>query len=156
EKTVLNELNALANEFLNQDEIEQKIEWNNNLKEQQSKIQKTIKAQQTKIDEYSKSIKEIYVDKVKGIISEQDYVQFTEDFAKDRKRIEKEIADEKQQLEDIELKIANGDNRAELLSKYMNMDHLTREAVETLIDHIEIGNRDKKTNTQPIEIFWNF
>lgn len=156
EKTVLNELNALANEFLNQDEIEQKIEWNNNLKEQQSKIQKTIKAQQTKIDEYSKSIKEIYVDKVKGIISEQDYIQFTEDFAKDRKRIEKEIADEKQQLEDIELKIANGDNRAELLSKYMNMDHLTREAVETLIDHIEIGNRDKKTNTQPIEIFWNF
>ena len=67
-----------------------------------------------------------------------------------------QVAKSQELLNSIEKKIESGENKIELLERYRNMEHLTREAVETLIDHIAVGKRDKKTNTQSIEIFWNF
>ena len=55
-----------------------------------------------------------------------------------------------------EEKIAAGDNRRELIEQYTNLEHLTREIVETLIDYISVGKRIPGTRDVPIEIHWNF
>ena len=55
-----------------------------------------------------------------------------------------------------EEKIAAGDNRRELIEQYTNLEHLTREIVETLIDYITVGKRIPGTRNVPIEIHWNF
>ena len=55
-----------------------------------------------------------------------------------------------------EEKIAAGDNRRELIEQYTNLEHLTREIVETLIDYISVGKRIPGTRNVPIEIHWNF
>ena len=55
-----------------------------------------------------------------------------------------------------EEKIAAGDNRRELIEQYTNLEHLTREIVETLIDYITVGKRIPGTRDVPIEIHWNF
>ena len=60
------------------------------------------------------------------------------------------------QLTEIEEKIAAGDNRRELIEQYTNLEHLTREIVETLIDYIYVGKRIPGTRDVPIEIHWNF
>ena len=49
-----------------------------------------------------------------------------------------------------------GDNRRELIEQYTNLEHLTREIVETLIDYISVGKRIPGTRDVPIEIHWNF
>ena len=56
----------------------------------------------------------------------------------------------------IEEKIENGDNRRELVEQYVKLEHLTREMVVTLIDHINVGKRIPGTRDVPIEIHWNF
>lgn len=38
----------------------------------------------------------------------------------------------------------------------MNIEHLNREMVDTLIDYVTVGRRAKGTKTVPIEIHWNF
>ena len=74
----------------------------------------------------------------------------------DRDRLEHAIADGKKQLIEIGDKITAGDNRRDLVEQYTNLTHLSREMVETLIDHVTVGKRIKGTRDVPVEIHWNF
>ena len=156
EKMVIDELNRLAAEYLDKDELEQNIEFCDNLQGQKKRLLSDLTVYQKKVDEYSKGIRELYMDKVKGLISESDYVDMSKGFTTERDRLERVIADGEKQLTEIEEKIAAGDNRRELIEQYTNLEHLTREIVETLIDYISVGKRIPGTRDVPIEIHWNF
>lgn len=156
EQAVIDELNRLSEAYLDKDELEQKVAFNNDLKDSKKAIQGEISSYQKKIDEYTTGIRELYLDKVKGIITEQDYISLSKDFSKEKERIENLAADAQERLEAIERKIRAGDNRRELIEQYTNLDHLTREIVETLIDYIYVGKRIPGTRDVPIEIHWNF
>lgn len=156
ERLVLDELNRLADEYLDIDELERNIKYCSNWQEQKSSLLSDIAAYEKKVAEYSKGIRELYMDKVKGLISESDYVEMSKEFITDRDRLERVIADGQKQLSEIEEKIAASHNRRELTSQYTNLEHLTREIVETLIDYISVGKRISGTKNVPIEIHWNF
>lgn len=156
EKAVIDELNCLSGEYLNKDELEQKVQFNNNLQEQKESLESEISIYEKKITEYTKGIRELYLDKVKGILSESDYLDLSKDFSKEKERLEKLVADTQKQLDVIERKMQAGDNRRQLIEQYTNLEHLNREIVETLIDYILVGKKDPVTKNVPIEIHWNF
>ena len=66
------------------------------------------------------------------------------------------IADSQKELQELDERLRAGDNRKELIQRYTNLTHLTREIVDLLIDHIVIYRRDPKTKQIPVEIHWNF
>ena len=99
---------------------------------------------------------QLYLDKVKGILSENDFLNLSKDFTNDRERLEKLVIETQKQLDVIERKIQTGDNRRQLIEQYTNLEHLDRETVETLIDYILVGKRIPGTRNVPIEIHWNF
>lgn len=156
EQKVLDELNKMSNELINTDEVSENIEWNTALNEQKLKVIKEISEYQHKIDEYTKGMRDMYMDKVKGVITAIDYQEFSKDVKSEKERLEMQVIKSQELLNSIEKKIESSENKIELLERYRNMEYLTREAVETLIDHITVGKRDKETNTQQIEVFWNF
>ena len=98
----------------------------------------------------------MYLDKVKGILSEQDYLDLSKDFSTQKERLEKLVIDTQKQLDVLERKIQAGDNKRQLIEQYTNLEHLDREIVETLIDYILVGKKDPVTKEVPIEIHWNF
>ena len=49
-----------------------------------------------------------------------------------------------------------GDDRRELVQRYANLERLTREMVEGLIDYILVGRRQPGEAAPPVEIHWNF
>lgn len=126
------------------------------MQEQKGHLLSDIAVYEKKVAEYSKGIRELYMDKVKGLISESDYVEMLKEFTVDRDRLDRMIAGGQKQLSEIEEKIEAGDNRHELIEQYTNLEHLTREIVETLIDYISVGKRIPGTRDVPIEIHWNF
>lgn len=156
ERLVIEELNKLSKKYLDKNELEQSIDVCNNLQMQKKHLLSDIATFDKKISDYSKAIRELYIDKVKGLISENDYANMAKEFTSERTRLERVIADGEKQLSDLEEKIALGDNRRELIEQYTNLDHLTREIVETLIDYISVGKRIPGTRDVPIEIHWNF
>lgn len=156
EKLVISEINKLSAEFLDKDILEQNVEFCNNLNAQKKRILSDISVYHKKIEEYSKGIKELYIDKVKGLISQSDFLELSKDFTTQKERLEKITADGNKQLAEIEDKILIGDNRRELIEQYTNLEHLNREIVDTLIDYISIGKRIPGTRDVPIEIHWNF
>lgn len=156
EQIVINELNRLSREYLNKDELEQNVDFCKNIKEQKNNLLTELASYEKRVAEYSKGIRDIYMDKVKGLISESDFIELSKGFTADKERLEHTIQDGHKQLEELDQRIAAGDNRRELIEQYTNLKHLTREVVEILIDYISIGKRIPGTKDAPIEIHWNF
>ena len=156
EQLVMEELNRLSAEYLDRDELERNIEFCENLQEQKARLRTDLAVYQKKIEEYAKGIRELYMDKVRGLISEGDFAELSKGFSAERTRLERVVVETEKQLDQLEEKIAAGDNRRELIEQYTNLDHLTREVVETLIDYISVGKRIPGTKDVPVEIHWNF
>ena len=156
EQIIIEELNRLSAEYLDKDKLAQHVQFCNGLQTQKNRIMSDLSAYEKKISEYSKGIRELYLDKVKGIITEQDYLELSQDFSAEKERLERMVNDTQKQLENLDARLAVGDNRKAIIDQYTHLDHLTREMVEILIDHISVGKRAPGEKNPPVEIHWNF
>ena len=156
ERMVLDELNRLAAAYLDREELERNIEFCENLQEQKKQLLSSLSAYEKRIAEYTKGLGDLYIDKVRGLLNEEDFAALSRDFSLEKSRMECARRESRRQLAEIEDRIALGDNRKALMEQYVNLNHLTREIVEILIDHITVGKRIPGTRNVPIAIYWNF
>ena len=156
ERIVLSELNRLSAEYLNKDELERNIQFCGNPQNKKKQLQKAAESYQKKINEYAKGIRELYLDKVKGIITERDYLDMTREFSAEKERLECLTENCRQQIAELDTRLAAGDNRKAIVEQYANLQHLTREMVEALIDYIAVDKRIPGTSDVPVEIHWKF
>ena len=113
-------------------------------------------------DRYEKKIREnesvlqkLYLDRVNGIVREEDFLLLSHNFAEEKSRFEKLAAGSKEALEHLEAATAVRDFDAEIETR-LNVSKLDRETVLRLIDHISVGRRIAGTRNVPITICWNF
>ena len=156
ERMVIDELNRLAAAYLDKDELERNIEFCETLQGQKKQLLDTLSAYEKRIAEYTKGLRDLYMDKVKGLLNDSDFSALSKEFSSEKSRLERILLDGQRQLAELEDRIAVGDNRKSLVERYVNLEHLTREIVEILIDHITVGKRIPGTKDVPIEIYWNF
>ena len=90
------------------------------------------------------------------VICEAEFIELSKDFTSQKERLEAQVLECQKRIAEIDVKIAVGDNRRELIEKYVKVEHLTREMVEILIDKIMVRKRIQGTRNVPIEIHWNF
>lgn len=109
-----------------------------------------------KLNEFELMSKNAYMDKVNGLITASQFVEFNSMFMEDAKK-------QKMLIETISLEIKiqlelhqKKQSQIDKIEKYKNVDALTRLIVLDLIDEIRIGVKDKTTRKTPIEILWNF
>lgn len=156
EQIVLDELKRLSQQYLDMDELERCVEFSTGIKQKRDQVARNIAIYERRVEECSNAIRNLYVDKIKGIINDADFVELSESFRADREHLEQMIADAQKELQELDERLRAGDNRRELIQRYTNLTHLTREIVDTLIDHIVIYRRDPETRRIPVEIYWNF
>jgi hypothetical protein len=96
------------------------------------------------------------MDKVKGLIGDSDFTGLSETFRTDRSHLENMITAAQKELNALDQRLQEGNDQRKLIEQYTNVEHLTREMVEILIDHIVIHRRNPETKRIPIEIYWNF
>lgn len=156
EKIVIQELNALSQRYLDQDELERNIEFNQNLEQQRANWMNAKEKLAKQMEDHHTYVRTLYMDRVKGIVSEADYLAMADDFAKERARMESQIKEAQHHIADLDAQMLPGDQRKEIIRGYTHVEHLTREMVEILIDYITVGKRIPGTQDVPIEIHWNF
>ena len=156
EQMVIDELNRLAAEYLDKDELAMKIEFCNNLQEQKKTLLADKSVYEKKLAEYTKGIQDLYMDKVKGLISDSDFIVLSKNISQEKERMLQLVQDAQNRIIAIDNKIAAGDNRRELIEQYTNLEHLDRNIVDTLIDYITVDKRIQGTRNVPIEIHWAF
>ena len=156
EEMVVSELNRLSSKYLDRDELEEKIAFFDTTKAQKQRLLADLAMNQKRIDEYTKGLQALYLDKVRGLVCERNFATLSKSFSEDKERLEGIAMDGQNQLRELNERMTAGDNRCASMEQYTSLSHLTRGMVETLIDYISVGKRIPGTQNVPIEIHWNF
>jgi len=119
-----------------------------------TKIEKQLMEVESKIEAVRKNTATAYVDKLNGIISEEDFLSFKEVFENERRRHIAKKEHLKRELLLTDTRQNAHEDIGLLLEKYKEMDTLTHEIVNDFIDTIYIGEKDPETKEQPITINW--
>lgn len=115
-----------------------------------------MKFYEKKILDRKKVLRALYLDQVRGILTEEDYLDMSKAFSAEKKRLEEAMKICTEQIQEIEERKKAGENGKELVEKYIHVEHLTREMVEALVDHVDVGRRISGSRDVPITIYWNF
>lgn len=156
ERYVLEELHRLAEQYLDTDLLSDSIEIPSDLEDKLQTVQREVESYKKKSEEYSRGIRELYMDKVRGIIKEEEYVEMVEGFRSEKERLDTLVGESEQRADELRRRIEARDSKIEVIKKYSSIDKLTREIVDELIDYIYVFKRIEGTRDVPIEIHWNF
>ena len=81
---MVQELNRLSAQYLDQDELEQNLAFSSSLLAQKQKVLDQLSKYQAQQEEFQTCLRELYLDKVRGILSEADFLSFSRDFSKEK------------------------------------------------------------------------
>jgi len=156
ETTVVSELNRIIPQLIDLDYLEQKLDVQDNFENKKALLQNEIASCEKRRADYSKGIKELYLDKVTGIITEDVFVELSKDFYENRENLDKSIIEKRTRLKSMESAQDDALSKQEKIEKYTYITALTRDMVEELIDCIRVGKKNPKTGEREIEINWSF
>ncbi len=155
EKALLKEINRLSMAYLDRDELERKLQFSR-ADGKISWIKAELKACQKKVEDYTKAIQDLYLDKSKGIISQKEYLDFSKEFSQSKALAESRIANLTTELQTLESQAENLNDKQRLIEQYIDLKALDRIMIEKLVEYITIGKREKGTKEIVAEIHWNF
>lgn len=156
EGIVRKELNRLLTAYLDKEQFEKNIALPDVLQERALRFRSERSLLEKKIAEHACGMRELYLDKAKGILSENDFLSLFQNFSSEKARLEKLAADAKARLSEIEKDISSGTSEKERLRQYEHFECLSREVTTALLDYVSVGRRIPGTKTVPVEIHWNF
>ena len=108
-----------------------------------------------KLNENKLYFKNLYQDKLKGIISEEDFVMLRDEYSKDVDCNQKRLEEIDKELDITTERQENAKDIKSILNKYKNIKKLNKVIVDEFVEKIYIGKLNKETNTREIKIIWN-
>ena len=159
EQAVIDELNKMIKAYFNKDSAESYILIKNHTEDKKNRIKKELQDIQSESDSLKKAVRDLYMDKAKEIITEEDFLFLKSGFDEELEQKEKRKLDLEGKLERMAISADRMKNKADVLERYGNIDHLDRTILDSLIDYIEIGraeNKIHKNDLPPINIHWKF
>ncbi len=122
-----------------------------------SSLKTKLKKCQDKIQDIKETITEMYIDKVKHILSETDFVSIKATLQLDLDALHEEESQLNKEIEITESKASNVNQFVNYLKIYLDFKELTIEMVNNLIVCIRIGEKpEDETKIRDIIVEWNF
>lgn len=156
EGIVLAELNRLTAEYLDADLLESGVVFCQNPDTRRAQLLSDISLYKKKLAEFSKGIRQLYEDRIRGLLPEKDFEDILKEFMSQKQRLERTVSDTEKKLEEVQPAETPNDSKKELIRQYTDPAHLNRETVESFIDYICVGRRIFGTRNVPVEIHWSF
>ena len=126
------------------------------LNKQKKHLETALADYQTRYENTENLYKTLYFDKLKGIITEKDFINFSKEIATQKTTLAYTITDIKHKLHQLQSALESTNDTQSRLESYIKPQALDREIVETLIEYITVGKRIPGTRNIPIEIHWRF
>lgn len=142
--------------YLLVDQAERMITLSDERQKKRERIRKERVFHEREKEKKENALKALYLDKITGDITPEEYRAFSEAFRKDIARCNKLIEDASGQLRQLEQEGQEESEKQELLKKYQDIKELNYDIMNTFIDHIEVGKRKTRKEEHPITIFWKF
>ena len=156
ERVVLEELNRLSTAYLDQAELARSLPAPTGLPAQKDVLLRRQVQLRSCRETYDKALRDLYLDKTRGVLSEEDFLALLESLSEERSRADRGLESCRRQLAALDSRSADEADRRGRIEHYTRPDHLTRDMVELLIDHILVGKRRPGQPLPPVEIHWRF
>lgn len=112
------------------------------------------------MENINKAIKELYLNKANGKIPEDVFEDLNSSFLFDKLNKQKEISNLENMLSDLKEKDLNSkfinEQKEKIINRFKDFKELNYDIVNSFIDYIEIGERNRNFNLQNVIIHWNF
>ena len=112
------------------------------------------------IENINKAIKELYIDKANGKIPEVAFNDINSSFLADKESKQNELLKIENKLLDLKQKELNSklikEQKEKIISSFKDFKELDYDIVNSFIDYIEIGEKNKTNKSQDVIIHWNF
>ena len=159
EKIILDALNDLLDNYY--DEVNLSKLYEKGIKDNDNKnMINTLELEKNnllkKTNDNKTYYKNLYEDKVKGIINEEVFKMISTDYINELETISKRINTIEKEIEDLKKQVGVKVQADTILQKYKHIDKLNKIIIDEFIDRITIYEYNKETNTRDIDIDWNF
>ena len=152
-ESVLNEIHNLYEQFIDENEIAQEIVITNGIDEKIRLIKSKIKSLEIELSKIGKRLKQIYVDKLDGVITQDDFLNYKNQFTQDENEVKTKIKNLGAELANVQLKQQIKQDKYDIIRQFKDIQELDIVTVRNLIDFIEVGGNK---NNRIIKIHWNF
>ena len=109
----------------------------------------------SQVEKRNQAIKSMYLDKISGILSEEQLVELNQAFLSEKSQLERRLAQIREELEE-RVKPIDQISILERAEELLRLDTIPRELVVALIEKIEVGERDPESGKQEVRITWKF
>lgn len=155
---VLNAINDLldkCNKTKLKEEVAKEINKDNKQETKITNLNKEKANIEKKLNEKKLYFKNLYEDKLKGILTDDEFKMLREDYSKDVENYQTRLDEIVQELDNMEVRKENSVDIESILKKYKNIKELNKTIIDEFIEKIYIGTLNKETNTREIRIEWN-
>ena len=153
DKAIFKEISRLKECYIDEEYIQDNIDVKNPLEEKKEYLLKQISIINAKIQECKNAVKNLYIDKLKGIITDDQFVSLSEQFGKEQQESERQLEQHQNTISMIDSQQQSMHDKSEIIHKLLSFSEITREMVNEMIDHIDIDGTRKN---RIINIYWNF
>ena len=123
-------------------------------------LQNKVELLSKEMEDINKAIKELYLNKVSGKVPEDVFEDLNASFLTDKSAKQKELTKIQNDLSNLKEKELNSkfikEQKEKIINHFKDFKELGFDIVNSFIDYIEIGEKDKKKKMQDIIIHWNF
>lgn len=156
ERYLLREINRLSELYFSDNEISKRADLDQKTEERQEigRLRKQLQALSKKLDNSEIALKKLYMDRVKGVVTEEEFLMLKQSLSEDSKQAQTAYEHAGGLLQGLEEQQQRQADRREIVSRYRKLEVLNREILDELIETIYIGHKDKETKQQVVRIIW--
>lgn len=151
-KAVQREFKRIKSELLDEDYVQKNLS-NASRTESIKRLEEQISSIQKDIDDADRCVKNLYIDKLKGIISESQFMSLMSQFSDEKAKKEEAKKEIETQLSHFQSQIQTAISKREVIKRFSEETSFTREMSLALIDRIIVGGTRKN---REITIIWKF
>lgn len=152
----INELLKKCNEELLKNEFTKEMDRKSNQDIRITNLNKEKASFEKKLSESKLYFKTLYEDKLKGVITEEDFTMLRGEYSKDLESYQLRLEEINIELDEMNARKDNSKDIESILKKYKHIDKLNKIIVDEFVEKIYIGTLDKETKSREIRIEWNF
>jgi site-specific DNA recombinase len=153
---VTNKVNHHIETLCNETDLSIKLMNENGINGKLQMLKKELSHIDKEFESRTKALKNLYLDKINGVIQEEQFNDLNQAFLNEKKEIAKRKSILEDNIEKLISRKNNFDEYIRIVKKYKNFTELNYSLINELIDYIEISEKDKTVGEQKIKIHWNF
>lgn len=152
DKAVLNEVGRLRDMYLNSESLLDAYDHDESLKTIE-RLKKQSTTLETQIARSDMALKNLYIDKLKGLLTESQFIELSRSFAEEKDTASEKLKTLKEMIAEQLSKQMSEEQRKNVISDIVSFDTINRVFITSFVRTIEVGGNKRN---RVINIYWKF